>query len=85
MDNKTMLEGILWDLKVLSDLSLHGSIESSTKIVHSAFVNALDEILTLQNELYLLMSSEGMYNVTNVAESKLEKTKNKFQPCLKEE
>ena len=30
MDNKTMLEGILWDLKALSDLFLHGSIESGT-------------------------------------------------------
>lgn len=80
-----MLEGILWDLKVLSDLCMHGSIESSTKEVHTAFINALDEILALQNELYLLMSNEGMYNVTYVAESKIEKTKTKFQPCLKEE
>lgn len=37
MENKIMLEGILWDLKVMADLLLHGSIESATKNVHKTF------------------------------------------------
>ena len=56
MDNKTMLEGILWDLKCLADLFLHGSIESGTPELHKKFKDALNDILTLQNELYTLMS-----------------------------
>ena len=38
MDDKTMLEGILWDLKVLGDLCLHGSIESSVDEVHNCLL-----------------------------------------------
>ncbi len=85
MDDKTLLEGILWDLKVLGDLSLHGSIESGTKNVHETFRKSLDEVLNLQNELYTLMSNEGMYTTSTVTESKLEKTKAKYNPTLSTE
>ena len=85
MDNKTMLEGILWDLKCLADLFLHGTIESGTKNVHQAFEDALTETLTLQNDLYTLMSNENMYKVENVAETKLTKAQNKYNPTLKSE
>ena len=84
MDKKTMLEGILWDLKCLSDLFMHGSIESATPSLHKTFKDALNEVLTLQNELYNLMSEEGMYSVSNVAETKITKTKNKFESTLEE-
>ena len=46
--------------------------------------SALNEVLTLQNELYNLMSEEGMYTVSNVAETKITKTKNKFESTLEE-
>ncbi len=85
MDNKTMLEGILWDLKTLGDLFLHGSIESGTKNIHKTFRDALDEVLTLQNDLYTLMSDEGMYTVENVTETKISKVQNKFNSTLEEE
>ena len=84
MDNKTILEGILWDLKCLADLFLHGSIESGTPALHKKFKDGLNDILTLQNELYTLMSEEGMYAVTNVAETKITKTKSEFEPTLDE-
>ena len=85
MDNKTMLEGILWDLKGLSDLFLHGTIESGTQNVHQAFEDALMDGLSLQNELYTLMSNEGMYQVENVSDTKLTKAQNKYDPSLKNE
>ena len=85
MDNKTMLEGILWDLKTLGDLFLHGSIESGTKNIHKTFRDALDEVSTLQNDLYTLMSDEGMYTVENVTETKISKVQNKFNSTLEEE
>ena len=80
-----MLEGILWDLKCLADLFLHGTIESGTKNVHQAFEDALTETLTLQNDLYTLMSNENMYKVENVAETKLTKAQSKYNPTLKNE
>ena len=85
MDNKTLLEGILWDLKCLADLLLHGTIESKTKKVHQTFLDALNETLTLQNDLYTLMSDENMVQVENVAETKITKVAGKFNPALKEE
>lgn len=85
MDNKTMLEGILWDLKSLADLFMHGAIESSTKNVHESFKGALNDTLTMQNDLYTLMSNENMYSVSNVSESKITKTKTKFKETLEEE
>ena len=57
MDDKTMLEGILWDLKVLGDLCLHGSIESGTLDVHSCFVKSLNEVLNLQYDLFFNCNS----------------------------
>lgn len=85
MDNKTMLEGILWDLKALGDLFLHGAIESGTKNVHKTFTDSLNEVLTMQNDLYTLMSNEGMYTTENVPETKLTKSQNKFNPTLEDE
>ena len=82
MDDKTMLEGILWDLKVLGDLCLHGSIESGVNEVHSCFVKALNETLELQNELFNVMNELGMYNITNVDSSKINKTLSKFNSTL---
>lgn len=85
MDNKTVLEGILWDLKCLSDLFLHGTMESSTETLHKTFQDAFNDILNLQNDLYNLMSEEGMYSVSQVSETKITKTKGKFTPSLEED
>ena len=82
MDDKTMLEGILWDLKVLGDLCLHGCIESGNANVHSCFVKSLDEVLSLQYDLFKEMSEMGMYNITNVEVSKLNKSLSKYNPSL---
>lgn len=85
MDNKTMLEGILWDLKVMGELTLHGTIESSTPEVNKVFQNSLIDILNLQNDLYTLMSEEKMYETSTVSETKIAKTKNKFNAELEKE
>lgn len=85
MDNKTMLEGILWDLKVMGELTLHGTIESSTPEVNKVFQNSLIDILNLQNNLYTLMSEENMYETSTVSETKIAKTKNKFKAELEKE
>lgn len=85
MDNKTMLEGILWDLKGMADLLLHGSIEAKTQEIHDTFKRSLTEILTLQNDLYTLMSEKGMYTTSNVSETKITKTKAKFMADLESE
>ena len=49
------------------------------------FKDSLNEVLSLQNELYLFMSENGMYTVSNVTETKIDKVKNKYNEELKEE
>lgn len=85
MDNKTMLEGILWDLKCLSDLFMHGTIESAdNKVVHDTFMDSLNSVLEMQENLYTLMSEEDMYKVTTVSETKIKNTREKFNENLEE-
>ena len=85
MENKIALEGILWDLKVMSDLCLHGSIESGTKEINETFKNTLMSMLDLQSELYTLMVGAGIYETENISETKISKTLNKFANTLKED
>ena len=85
MDNKTMLEGILWDLKCLSDLFMHGTIESAdNKVVHDTFMDSLNSVLEMQENLYTLMSEEDMYKVTTVSETKIKNTREEFNENLEE-
>ena len=85
MDNKTMLEGILWDLKCLSDLFMHGTIESAdNKVVHDTFMDSLNSVLEMQENLYTLMSEEDMYKVTTVSETKIKNTRENFNENLQE-
>lgn len=85
MDNKTMLEGILWDLKCLSDLFVHGTIESAdNKVVRDNFLDSLNSVLEMQENLYTLMSEENMYKVTSVSETKIKNTREKFNENLEE-
>ncbi len=77
MDEKCLLTDILSTLKGVSDLFLHGTIESSTQNVHQAFKNALDETLQLQNQTYKFMENLGYYQTQNVDITKIAQTKNK--------
>ena len=85
MDNKTMLEGILWDLKCLSDLFVHGTIESAdNKIVRDTFLDSLNSVLEMQENLYILMSEEDMYKIASVSETKIKNTRENFSENLEE-
>ena len=82
MEDKMLVEGILWDTKVLADLCLHGTIESATEENHHMFQMALKDILTMQNEIYNFMSAEGWYTTEAVEQTKLNQAKNKFQKLI---
>lgn len=78
MEDKMLMEGLLWDTKVLADLCLHGSIESATKDVHEAFLTGLKDVLTMQNDIYTLMSNEGWYPTEQVEQKKIDQVIQKF-------
>ena len=41
MDDKTIMASVLGNVKGMCDLAMHGTIESATPAVHTAFKNAL--------------------------------------------
>ena len=78
MEDKDIMEKELLIMKGVCDLYLHGTIESTTAEVHTAFKNALNVSLDIQNKLYNLMSEKGWYQTETVEQTKIDKVKQKF-------
>lgn len=78
MDDKNLMENVLLLEKGVCDLYMHGTIESSTPNVHSAFSSALNESLNMQNCIYDKMKAKGWYPSENVESSKVATVKAKF-------
>ena len=78
MEDKDIMEKELLIIKGVCDLYLHGSIESTTAEVHTAFKNALNTSLDIQNKLYNLMAEKGWYKTENAEQQKIDQVKQKF-------
>ena len=78
MEDKDIMEKELLILKGVCDLYLHGTIESTTAEVHSAFKDALNTSLDIQNKVYNLMAEKGWYKTETAEQDKIDKVKQKF-------
>lgn len=78
MEDKDLMENELLVIKGVCDLYLHGTIESSTADVHTAFKDALNVSLDIQNKLYNLMAEKGWYKTETVDQTKIDSTKQKY-------
>ncbi|MBQ3082297.1 MAG: spore coat protein [Clostridia bacterium] len=78
MDDKTIMENMLYAVKSTCDLYLHGAVESTTGNVHGAFSNALDEALQMQNQIYNKMSQKGWYQTKQATSQQIQQTAGKF-------
>ncbi len=78
MEDKDLMEKELLVIKGVCDLYLHGTIESTTAEVHSAFKDALNESLDIQNKLYNLMAEKGWYKTEIAEQQKIDTTKQKY-------
>ena len=78
MDDKTLMEGLLLEVKGVCDLYMHGTIESSTDNVHQAFNTALNDSLCMQDTLYDKMAAKGWYPVEQAEQNKINAVKQKF-------
>lgn len=67
MDDRELMEKELLTIKGVCDLYLHGTLESTTTEVHSAFKDALNTSLDIQNKIYNMMAQKGWYK-TDIAE-----------------
>ncbi len=78
MEDKDLMEKELLIIKGVCDLYLHGTIESSTAEVHTAFKEALNESLDIQNKIYNLMAEKGWYKTETVEQTKIDTVKQKY-------
>ena len=72
------MDTILSNVKGACDLMMHGTIESSTPQVHSAFDAGLQKCLCMQNEIYAKMTGKGWYPTQNAEQQKIDAAKQKF-------
>ena len=78
MDDKCIMENLLLTTKGVCDLYLHGTIESSTDNVHQTFDCALNDSLSMQDDIYKKMSAKGWYQMEQAEQQKIMKVKNQF-------
>lgn len=78
MEDRDLMEKELLIIKGVCDLYLHGAIESTTSEVHSAFKEALNESLNVQNKLYNLMAEKGWYKTETAEQQKIDAAKQKY-------
>ena len=78
MEDRELLEKELLIIKSVCDLYLHGTIESTTAEVHTAFKDALNTSLDIQNKLYNLMAEKGWYKTDIAEQSKIDTLKQKY-------
>ena len=79
MNDKLIMESILLLLKSTVEVYVHGTLESSNKIIHSALKNGLDEIMKMQFDVFLKMQETGWYKITNVDTKTINQTYKKLQ------
>lgn len=79
MDDKYIMENIMFGSKVLNDLFMHGIMESANEKVYLAFSKAMQEASKMHYEIFKGMESVGFYNMSNVEESKIKQTKTKME------
>lgn len=78
MEDKDLMEKELLIVKGVCDLYLHGTLESTTAEVHSAFKEALNTSLDIQNKLYNLMAEKGWYQTDVAEQTKIDSAKQKY-------
>ena len=79
MEDRELMEKELLVIKGVCDLYLHGTIESTTAEVHTAFKDALNTSLDIQNKIYNLMAEKGCYTTELADQSKIQQEKQKCQ------
>ena len=78
MQDKDLMENELLVVKGVCDLYLHGTIESTTAEVHTAFKEALNTSLDIQNKIYNLMAEKGWYQTENAEQQKINAAEQKY-------
>ena len=76
MNDKFLMENLLYTSKVLNDLYMHGVIESSNEKMMILFNKVIGE---MHNDIYKSMQEAGFYSISNVDKNKIEQMKQKLE------
>ncbi len=89
MNDKYLMENVMFGSKVMGDLYLHGVMESTNETVNGAFNKALNETVKMHHDLFKEMETNGFYSLSNVDESKIKQKKKSLEcecsDCLEKE
>jgi spore coat protein CotF len=83
MDDKNIMENLLFTTKGACDLYMHGTIESGTANIRGAFSNALDDSLYMQDDIYKRMSAKGWYPSEQAEQQKIQNLRQKYANTVK--
>ena len=78
MDDRNLMQDILLLEKGVCDLYMHGAIESSTQSINQTFKTALNDSLTMQDDIYKKMEAKGWYQTDQAQQDKISTLKQKF-------
>lgn len=82
MEDKFLMENLMFGSKVINDLYMHGFIESANEKVYVAFTKALQDTAKMHYEIFKAMETAGFYTMKNVEESKVKQTKQKLESSI---
>lgn len=82
MDDRAIMENLLLTTKGVCDLYLHGTIEASEPNVRQTFDQALNDSLTMQNDIYKKMSAKGWYSSETADAMQIQKVKNTYSGVM---
>ncbi len=78
MNDRDIMENILLTTKGVCDLYMHGTVESNTANVNTAFGNALKDTLNMQGGIYQKMAAKGWYPSQQAEQQKIDQVRQKF-------
>lgn len=78
MQDQVIMDNVLTSVKNACDIFMHGTIESSSPDVNSAFKQTLNECLCMQNEIYAKMAQKGWYPSQSAPMQQVNQTKQKY-------
>ena len=78
MEDKDLMEKELVNAKSSCDLYMHGAVESTTAEAHTAFKEALNTSLDIQNKIYNLMAERGWYSTDLAEQNKINQLRQKY-------
>ena len=79
MDDKYLMENIMYGSKTINDLYMHGYLEAANERVFTTFTKAIQDTAKMHYELFKAMETAGFYTMTNVEEKKIKETKEKLE------